>query len=168
MEKSENAYRLVTAKLVVEDELASRYHLDSQAAWLNIAKSLLKDRDRTQVLAMHLDAGNVLISAEITSVGGPSGFYVSPAALFRSALLAGAAGVVFVYYSPGHTRPVETVDPALPAYVLKVARILGLKVVDQMALIGHASVSLRQFFPELPWDSQEREAIVFNLIDLLN
>ena len=168
MEKQETVYRLVTAKLVVEDELAPRLHLDTQEAWLSVAKSLLKERDRTQVLAMHLDAGNVLISAEITSVGGPSGFYISPAALFRSALLAGATGVVFVYYTPGHTRPVQTVEPALPAYVLKAARSLGLRVVDQLAIIGHASMSLRDFFPDLPWDTSPREGLVFDLLDLLN
>jgi len=115
------------------------YICTEEIAGSDIAKEIIKS-DREKFICLHLNNRLQLISFEVVSTGSLTASIVHPREVYKSAILANAASVIFMHNHPsGDTEP-SVDDLEITKRLEKAGEILGINVLD------HIIVSRKGFY----------------------
>ena len=99
---------------------------------VKIARGLVKDYFKEHLIAIYLNARNVLIKAEVVSVGSMTANIVHPREVFRPALINRAYGLILLHNHPsGELEPSEA-DRQITIQLVFGGELLGVHVVDHV------------------------------------
>lgn len=109
-----------------------------------LVRGKLQDKKKEYFLALLLDTRSRLIRIAEISVGSLDGSIVHPREVFKEAVSASAASVVFVHNHPsGDTEPSED-DIRLTKRLAEAGAIMGIDVLDHIIIGGKNHLSLKR------------------------
>lgn len=93
-------------------------------------RTLIGNKDREHFVALHLDARNHIIAAEVVAVGVLTSCLVHPREVFKGAIVNGAAAIIC-----GHNHPSGDVTPSredveIEKRLRQSGELLGMNVLD--------------------------------------
>jgi DNA repair protein RadC len=135
-------------------ELASRVEGYSEATGKMVVKApedvaglvsgRLKDKKKEYFLAVLLDTRNQLIKVAEISVGSLDGSIVHPREVFKEAISASAAAVIFVHNHPSGDTEASEDDVQLTKRLVEAGEIVGIEVLDHIIIGGKNHASLKR------------------------
>lgn len=106
-------------------------------------RSRLKDKKKEHFLALLLDTRNQLIGIAPISVGSLDTSIVHPREVFKEAISATAASVIFVHNHPsGDPQPSDD-DIEVTKRLAEAGEIVGIEVLDHIIVGGRSYISLK-------------------------
>jgi len=134
----------IEVSLVREIQVSSpRYSCSEAVAKSEIAKDLLKS-DREKFICLHLNIKNQLISFEAVSTGSLTASIVHPREVYKAAILANAASVVFMHNHPSGDPEPSLDDIEVTRRLAKAGAILGISVLDHIIVAQKDYFSFKQ------------------------
>jgi DNA repair protein RadC len=110
----------------------------------NLTSGKLKDKKKEYFLAVLLDTRNHLIKLAEISIGSLDGSVVHPREVFKEAISATAASIIFVHNHPsGDTEPSED-DIGLTKRLAGAGEIVGIDVLDHVIVGGKNYTSMKR------------------------
>ena len=110
----------------------------------NLVKSSLKDKKKEHFLALLLDTRSQLIKSAEISIGSLDSSIVHPREVFKEALAASAASVIFVHNHPsGDPQPSED-DIKLTKRLAEAGEVMGVEVLDHVIIGNKKFLSLKR------------------------
>jgi DNA repair protein RadC len=104
----------------------------------------LRDKKKEYFMALFLDTRNRLIRTAEISIGSLDSSIVHPREVFKEAVAASAASVIFVHNHPsGDTEPSPD-DVALTKRLAEAGEIMGIDVLDHVIIGGRDYLSLKR------------------------
>ncbi len=111
---------------------------------VELVRSSLKDRKKEHFLVIMLDTRSRLIKVAEVSVGSLDSSIVHPREVFREAISASAASVIFAHNHPsGDTTPSED-DIMLTRRLEQAGEVMGIDVLDHIIIGGKDYISLKR------------------------
>lgn len=104
----------------------------------------LKDKKKEYFFAMLLDTRNRKIRTAEISVGSLDSSIVHPREVFKEAISASAASVVFVHNHPSGDTEASQEDIALTKRLCQAGEIVGIDVLDHIIIGGKSFTSLKR------------------------
>ena len=104
----------------------------------------LKDKKKEYFLAILLDTRNQLIRTAEISVGSLDSSIVHPREVFKEAISASAASVIFVHNHPSGDTEASEDDIALTKRLAQAGEIVGIDVLDHIIIGGKSYTSLKR------------------------
>jgi DNA repair protein RadC len=109
-----------------------------------VARNRLKDKQKEYFLAILVDTrGQVIKTCEV-SIGSLDSSIVHPREVFKEAIAASAASVIFVHNHPSGDPTPSTEDIGLNKRLMEAGAILGIGVLDHIIIGNPDFVSLRE------------------------
>lgn len=130
--------------LLKEHTSARTVILNNADSVYDLVKDVLASADREMFLSVLLNADLSLIGVETVSIGELSSCSASPRDIFKSAILANAASVIFCHNHPSGSLTPSPEDTALHANLCKAGSLLGIDVHDHLIVSSQGYASLRQ------------------------
>ena len=110
---------------------------------LGQVKSRLKNKKKEHFITLLLDTRNQLIGVTTISIGSLDSSIVHPREVFKEAISASAASVIFVHNHPsGDPRPSED-DIKMTKRLVEAGEIMGIEILDHIILADEAHVSMK-------------------------
>ncbi len=110
----------------------------------NLVKNKLKGKKKEYFLVILLDTRGYLIKTSEVSVGSLDTSIVHPREVFKEAIAASAASVIFVHNHPsGDTQPSED-DIKLTKRLCEAGEIMGIEVLDHVIIGDSIHLSLKR------------------------
>jgi len=135
-------------------ELASRVEGYSETTGKTVVKTpedvaglvsgRLKGKKKEYFLAVLLDTRNQLIKVAEISVGSLDGSIVHPREVFKEAISASAAAVIFVHNHPSGDTEASEDDIQLTRRLVEAGEIVGIEVLDHIIIGGRNHASLKR------------------------
>lgn len=134
-------------------ELANRLSGDTEAGKsvvktpediVPLVSGRLKDKKKEYFLALLLDTRNQLIKVAEISVGSLDASIVHPREVFKEAITASAASVIFVHNHPSGDCTASDDDVKLTKRLAEVGGIVGIDVLDHIITGDNSFVSLKR------------------------
>ena len=120
------------------------YRCSEDVANSEIAEKELRNSDREKFICIHFSINNKIISYEVVSMGSLTSSIVHPREVFKAAILANAASVLFMHNHPsGNTEP-SIDDIEITKRLCKAGSILGINVLDHLIITRNDYLSFRQ------------------------
>ena len=120
------------------------YRCSEDVANSEIAEKELRNSDREKFICIHFSINNKIISYEVVSMGSLTSSIVHPREVFKAAILANAASVLFMHNHPsGNTEP-SIDDIEITNRLCKAGSILGINILDHLIIAGNDYLSFRQ------------------------
>ena len=110
----------------------------------NLAQSRLKGKKKEYFLAALLDTRNHLIKLAEISIGSLDGSIVHPREVFKEAISATAASVIFVHNHPSGDTEASEDDIQVTKRLAEVGKIVGIDVIDHVIIGGKNYLSLKR------------------------
>jgi DNA repair protein RadC len=142
------------AQIKAAVELASRVEGYSESTRKTIVKTpedvarlvlgRLKDKKKEYFLAVLLDTRNQLIKVAEISVGSLDSSIVHPREVFKEAISASAAAVIFVHNHPSGDTEASEDDVKLTKRLDEAGEIIGIEVLDHIIIGGKNHASLKR------------------------
>jgi DNA repair protein RadC len=110
----------------------------------SLAQGRLQGKKKEYFLAALLDTRNHLIKLAEISIGSLDGSIVHPREVFKEAISATAASVIFVHNHPSGDCEPSADDLALTTRLRDVGRLVGIPVLDHVIIAGADFVSLAE------------------------
>ena len=109
-----------------------------------LVQSRLKDKKKEYFLAVFLDTRNQLIKVAEISVGSLDTSVVHPREVFKEAISACAASVIFVHNHPSGDTEASEEDIKLTKRLVDAGAIVGIDVLDHIIIGGKNHASLKR------------------------
>jgi DNA repair protein RadC len=109
-----------------------------------LAQGKLKGKKKEYFLAALLDTRNHLIRLAEISVGSLDGSIVHPREVFKEAISASAASVIFIHNHPSGDTEASEDDIKLTRRLAEVGEIVGIDVLDHVIIGGKSYASLKR------------------------
>jgi DNA repair protein RadC len=109
-----------------------------------LVQGRLKDKKKEYFLAILLDTRNQLIRTAEISVGSLDSSIVHPREVFKEAISASAASVIFVHNHPSGDTEASEDDIALTKRLAQAGEIVGIDVLDHIIIGGKSYTSLKR------------------------
>jgi len=120
------------------------YHCSEDVANSEIAEKELRNSDREKFICVHFNINNEIISYEVVSMGSLNSSIVHPREVFKAAILANAASVLFMHNHPsGNTEP-SLDDIEITKRLCKAGNILGINILDHLIITRNDYFSFRE------------------------
>ena len=142
------------AQIKAAVELASRVEGYSETAGKQVVKTpedvallvqgRLKEKKKEYFLALMLDTRNQLIRIAEISVGSLDSSIVHPREVFKEAISASAASVIFVHNHPSGDTEASEDDIQLTKRLAGAGEIMGIDVLDHIIIGGKKYLSLKR------------------------
>jgi DNA repair protein RadC len=142
------------AQIKAAVELASRVEGYSESSRKTIVKTpedvaalltgRLKEKKKEYFLAVLLDTRNQLIKVAEISIGSLDSSVVHPREVFKEAISASAAAVIFVHNHPSGDTEASEDDIKLTKRLVEAGEIIGIDVLDHIIIGGKNHVSLKR------------------------
>jgi DNA repair protein RadC len=110
----------------------------------SLVQGRLKDKKKEYFLAILLDTRNQLIKAAEISVGSLDSSIVHPREVFKEAISASAAAVIFVHNHPSGDTEASEDDIQLTKRLAQAGEIVGIDVLDHVIIGGKSYISLKR------------------------
>ncbi len=110
----------------------------------SLVQGRLKDKKKEYFLAILLDTRNQLIKAAEISVGSLDSSIVHPREVFKEAISASAAAVIFVHNHPSGDTEASEDDIKLTKRLAQAGEIVGIDVLDHVIIGGKSYISLKR------------------------
>ena len=94
----------------------------------------LSESDREKFYSVLLDSHNQVIGVDMVSQGGLDSAPVNPREVFKPALLASAASVIFVHSHPSGEPSPSLSDRGLTAMLKQAGDLMGIEVLDHVII----------------------------------
>jgi DNA repair protein RadC len=134
----------VEVTMIGEVELSSsKFGSSEEVAKSKFAQDLLKS-DREKFICIHLNVRNQIISFEIVSTGSLTSSIVHPREVFKAAILANAAGLVFMHNHPSGDPNPSLDDIEITKRLVKAGNLLGIEILDHVIVGRDGFYSFRQ------------------------
>jgi len=111
---------------------------------VNLVWGRLKGKKKEYFLALLLDTRNRLIRVAEISVGSLDASIVHPREVFKEAVSASAASVIFVHNHPSGDPEASEDDTALTKRLAEAGEIMGIDVLDHIIIGGSKHLSLKR------------------------
>lgn len=125
-------------------EAADKTQFNTPEAAAKLVMGRLKDKKKEYFLAILLDTRNQLIKVAEISVGSLDTSVVHPREVFKEAISASAAGVIFVHNHPSGDTEASEDDVALTKRLVQAGEIVGIDVLDHIIIGGKNYTSLKR------------------------
>jgi DNA repair protein RadC len=109
-----------------------------------LVQGKLKDKKKEYFLAILLDTRNQLIRTAEISIGSLDSSIVHPREVFKEAISASAASVIFVHNHPSGDTGASEDDIALTKRLAGAGEIVGIEVLDHIIIGGKSHTSLKR------------------------
>ncbi len=109
-----------------------------------LVQGRLKGKKKEYFLAVLLDTRNQLIKVAEIAVGSLDSSIVHPREVFREAISASAASVIFVHNHPSGDTEASEDDIQLTKRLAEVGEIMGIDVLDHIIIGGKSHTSLKR------------------------
>jgi len=120
------------------------YSCSEVVAQCEIVDKELKNADREKFICIHFNIKNHIISYEVVSMGSLTSSIVHPREVFKAAILANAASVVFLHNHPSGSTEPSLDDIEITNRLCKAGAILGINVLDHLIIGYNEFYSFRQ------------------------
>ena len=120
------------------------YSCSEAVAQCEIVEKELKNADREKFICIHFNIKNHIISYEVVSMGSLTSSIVHPREVFKAAILANAASVVFLHNHPSGSTEPSLDDIEITNRLCKAGAILGINVLDHLIIGYNEFYSFRQ------------------------
>ena len=110
----------------------------------NLTQGKLKGKKKEYFLAALLDTRNHLIRLAEISVGSLDGSIVHPREVFKEAISASAASVIFVHNHPSGDTEASDEDIRLTKRLAEVGELVGISVIDHIIIGGKNYLSMKR------------------------
>jgi DNA repair protein RadC len=125
-------------------EASTKSPLKSPEDIADLVRNRLKNKKKEYFLAVLLDTKNHLIRVAEISIGSLDSSIVHPREVFKEAISASAAAVIFVHNHPsGDTAPSDD-DIQLTRRLFEVGEIVGIEVLDHIIIADSAFLSMKR------------------------
>ena len=111
---------------------------------MSLVRGRLRDQKKEHFLALLLDTRNRLIKVSEISVGSLDTSIVHPREVFKEAISASAASVIFVHNHPSGDTEASEDDIELTKRLTEAGEIVGIEVLDHIIIGGKNSRSLKR------------------------
>jgi DNA repair protein RadC len=111
---------------------------------MSLVKGRLKDKKKEYFLALFLDTRNQLIKIVEISVGSLDTSVVHPREVFKEAIAASAASVIFAHNHPSGDTTASPDDIKLTKRLAEAGGIVGIDVLDHLIIGDRKFVSLKR------------------------
>lgn len=125
-------------------EAAGKIPLKTPEDIVGLVQGRLKDKKKEYFLAIMLDTRNQLIRTAEISVGSLDSSIVHPREVFKEAISASAASVIFVHNHPSGDTEASEDDIALTKRLAQAGEIVGIDVLDHIIIGGKSYTSLKR------------------------
>ncbi|MBI2329173.1 MAG: DNA repair protein RadC [Chloroflexi bacterium] len=133
----------LTNRLEGYPEPGKKPSLKSPDAVVSLVRSRLRGKKKEHFLALLLDTRGQLIKTSEISVGSLDSSIVHPREVFKEAMSASAASVIFVHNHPsGNPEPSED-DIKLTERLAQAGEIVGIDVLDHIIICDKSFLSLK-------------------------
>ena len=120
------------------------YSCSEDVAKCEIVEKELRNSDREKFICIHFNIRNQIISYEVVSIGSLTSSLVHPREVFKAAILANAASVLFMHNHPsGETEP-SIDDIEITNRLCKAGSILGINILDHLIITSNDYLSFKQ------------------------
>jgi len=109
-----------------------------------LVQGKLKGKKKEYFLALLLDTRNKLIRMAEISIGSLDGSIVHPREVFKEAISASAASVIFVHNHPSGDTEASEDDIKLTKRLAEAGEIMGIDVLDHIIIGGNKYLSLKR------------------------
>jgi DNA repair protein RadC len=109
-----------------------------------VVQGKLQDKMKEYFLALLLDTRNQLIRVAEISVGSLDSSIVHPREVFKEAISASAASVVFIHNHPSGDTQASDDDIALTKRLCQAGEIMGIEVLDHVIIGGKSFASFKR------------------------
>ena len=133
--------KLVKSKKVPYDIEKS---ITGSALAAEAARKYYGSLDREIFSVLLLDVRNRLIGANLVSIGSLTQCSVHPREVFKPAVLANAAAMIFLHNHPSGDPTPSMEDIALTRQLVQAGKLLGIQVLDHVILGESRHTSLRE------------------------
>ena len=113
----------------------------AEIAQSEIVEKELRHADREKFICLHLNVKNNIISYEVVSIGNLSSSLVHPREVFKGAILANAASVIFMHNHPSGDPQPSSEDKSVTGLLVKAGDILNIRVLDHIIIAGKTYLS---------------------------
>ena len=140
----------VRTKLVIEGDSEYKPMNFATPAEVYHAFKNLAESDKERFYSIHLDSKNKVLGVEMVSQGSLDSSPVHPREVYKSALLASAASVIFVHSHPSGDPDPSDSDRKITDQLLQAGELMGINVLDHVIVgrDGYYSFSERDLnFP---------------------
>ena len=120
------------------------YRCSEDVANSEIAEKELRNSDREKFICVHFNIRNQIISYEVVSMGSLTSSIVHPREVFKAAILANAASVLFMHNHPSGEPEPSIDDIEITNRLCKAGSILGINVLDHLIITRTGFLSFRQ------------------------
>jgi DNA repair protein RadC len=125
-------------------ESAGKKPLKTPEDMVAVVQGRLKEKKKEYFLAILLDTRNQLIRVAEISVGSLDSSIVHPREVYKEAITASAAAVVFVHNHPSGDTEASADDIALTKRLFQAGEIVGIDVLDHIIIGGKSFTSLKR------------------------
>ena len=125
-------------------EAAGKLPLKTPEDIVGLVQGRLKNKKKEYFLAILLDTRNQLIKAAEISVGSLDSSIVHPREVFKEAISASAASVIFVHNHPSGDTEASEDDIELTKRLAQAGEIVGIDVLDHIIIGGKSFSSLKR------------------------
>jgi len=109
-----------------------------------IAEKELRHSDREKFICLHLNIKNQIISYEVVSMGSLTSSIVHPREVFKAAILANVASVVFLHNHPSGSTEPSLDDIEITNRLCKAGAILGINILDHLIITRNDYFSFKK------------------------
>jgi len=120
------------------------YGCSEAVAQCEIVEKELRNSDREKFICLHFNVKNQIISYEIVSVGSLTSSIVHPREVFKAAILANAASVLFMHNHPSGGLEPSIDDIEITSRLCKAGGILGIDILDHLIITRDGYFSFKQ------------------------
>ena len=120
------------------------YSCSEAVAQSEIVEKELRNSDREKFICLHFNFKNQIISYEVVSMGSLNCSIVHPREVFKAAILANSASVVFIHNHPSGSTEPSLDDIEITKRLGKAGDILGINVLDHLIIGNNEFYSFRQ------------------------
>ncbi|MBN2251341.1 MAG: JAB domain-containing protein [Candidatus Altiarchaeota archaeon] len=94
----------------------------------------LHEADKEKFYSVLLDTKNKVIGMDMVSQGSLGSFLVAPREIYKAALLASAASVIFIHSHPSGEPEPSSADIELTRQLKQVGQLIGIQVLDHVII----------------------------------
>jgi len=106
-------------------------------------KSRLKNKKKEHFITLLLDTRNQLLGVNTVSIGSLDSSIVHPREVFKDAISASAASVIFVHNHPSGDPQPSGDDIKMTKRLVEAGEIVGIEVLDHIVIAGEAYASMK-------------------------
>ena len=125
-------------------EVQDKSKVETPEAVVDLVKGRLEGKKKEHFLALLLDTRNQLIKMAEISVGSLDASIVHPREVYKEAIAASAAAVVFVHNHPSGDPTASEDDIRLTKGLVEAGAILGIEVLDHIIIGDKKFLSLKR------------------------